>query len=1105
MLKGGIIKEIFKKMKKNSLYKAHRRTKMPSVILSIVFFILLIPTINAFDWDNSYRYDKETKTATIENMFGLGADIANLTLVTPQVMPVFRGKDRLVGAFKVTLFESEYDNPLKEMYFYNLKNDLQQIDKQFTFKYLKRTTKTETIPQIDCDRETLECVQVGSYEITRTNDEWIPITKAALDKYSGGTKVVGIFTDVEAGEFVEWIPNFFGNKIKEWASWNETFNDSIGIVWKFEESSGAFVDTIGGDDNLTNTATIEYQSSGKQNYGAGFIAGNDYGTLTDSPRISGQNLTINFWINNSVINGLDFVYDKGQQGTAGQIEFAYYANVVGCGGTDDAGTYDDAIYTYTIPTHLYQMVTCVYNSTGIHTYYNGTYQASDTSGGTYSFDNAASLEVGRYSSGAHYHEGGLDEFYVWNRQLSPEEIASLWDSGTGTFYAGFGGGGDTPPSVNLTIPADNYNSTSSSITFNATSTDDNGVVNITLWIDGAVNQTFYNTSASQNLSFQVTKSLTDGVHTWGAIVYDELGQQGSTSNRTLEIDATRPTLTQASNLSTFTTTTFPYTWNLNYTASDAKLSTCWYWTSDNSTNTTFTCNTSTPIVFGAAGTKTIYYFANDTYGNFGNRNDSISLISHDYTQAADPTTSLQGQTIRFNLSINFSFNIESFNATLVFNNTEYQNEYITNTTTWVLTNVSIIPSANLSGAFNWWWNYTINGSQYLTASQSYTISTSEIVICGDSTNTTTLNFTIRDENNDTLVNTSTFETTFTFWTDDPTNTQNYSYSNLSGATFQYLFCINPNNATFYADLDAEYSGTGYNDRTYYLRNTTLTNNTQFITLYLLHDDQDQKFFIDVKQGTQEVEFGRVLIKKYFVGSGVYKTIGVRITDEDGEFIEYLELDKSYEFTIIDSDGNVLGTIEKTASCQAAPCTMSLNVQQASQSVYSQYYGVFGDGVVYNLSYNDTNKLVRFEYIDTTGLASYARLVVEQLTFNESNYVVCDTTLSSVSGTIYCNMTNFTDGDFKATTFISRSPELIIDFITFVISSLKDSLGLTGLLISVVLIITIFFAFAFDVAIGIISVPLSLSILKMSQILPLSWTPIAIFWVIAVFLAYKVRV
>ncbi|GAG84223.1 unnamed protein product, partial [marine sediment metagenome] len=229
-----------------------------------------------------------------------------------------------------------------------------------------------------------------------------------------------------------------------------------------------------------------------------------------------------------------------------------------------------------------------------------------------------------------------------------------------------------------------------------------------------------------------------------------------------------------------------------------------------------------------------------------------------------------------------------------------------------------------------YWNITFvnpEGAVYKnTSSYNQTISSIIFAICNSSHNVSALNFTVKHEINETGLNAS-FKATFYYWQGEGVVKKNYTYQDVSVTNSSFDFCIFPVDSIFNIDADIEYERNNYGSRTYYLRNAVISNVTNLIDLYLLGSELYVKFFITVKEGVNPFQNAIVTISKYFVGEGVYKAIGTRISDEYGEFVEYLDLDKSYKFSIV-KDGTSYGTIEKQATCTEAPCELILQITEA---------------------------------------------------------------------------------------------------------------------------------------------------------------------------------
>lgn len=120
----------------------------------------------------------------------------------------------------------------------------------------------------------------------------------------------------------------------------------------------------------------------------------------------------------------------------------------------------------------------------------------------------------------------------------------------------------TGPVVTLNIPVDNTNSSSSSITFNWSVTDNaDTLLNCNLTLDAAVN-------VSDILSLNGTSTITaiaginEGAHFWNVTCIDDAGNTGNSATRSFKIDTTPPNITQVAPLNGSTTgLSVTFTWN----------------------------------------------------------------------------------------------------------------------------------------------------------------------------------------------------------------------------------------------------------------------------------------------------------------------------------------------------------------------------------------------------------------------------------------------------------------------------------------------------------------------------------------------------------------
>ena len=489
-----------------------------------------------------------------------------------------------------------------------------------------------------------------------------------------------------------------------------------------------------------------------------------------------------------------------------------------------------------------------------------------------------------------------------------------------------------------------------------------------------------------------------------------------------------------------------------------------------------------------------------------NRTFAVGLEVKNSNYDAFPLETAQ-QELSIDVFVPSGVSIQTINSYLVYNGTSYSTSTTSNgNRNYTLSRIISTPLGE--SGFNYenrsfYWKIILidenTGSTLIQNSSTYQQNVTELVfgICQTGIDVSVLNFTLRDEETQALIdavnNATTFKATFFLGADSDNLIKNYTITNQSTNKTNFAFCTNNEDNEFFVDMESTYSAASYSDRNYYLNNASLSNSTNLINLFLLLDANALEFFIDIKRNLNPLASAVVNIDKYFIGEGLYKTIEIDETDVSGEITSYLDLDEKYKFTIT-KDGEVLGIFEKTAFCEAAPCTISLSITDENSDAFASLSSVFAENVLYNLSFNPTTSIVTFQFIDVTGLANYFRMVVYQTKTNQSSVALSDQQLYTSSGTMTFNVSGY-EGDFRVDTFISRSPEKFIDFITFLISSTAEQLGTLGLIAVFLIIMVIIFGLSFKPSMLVLSVPLSISVVKIMGILSLSNTSIIIIYIL----------
>lgn len=500
---------------------------MKKLLMFLLLGIFLISFASAAEFDNVVsNYDEETRTVTIKNLYGAGEIIGEARLNTPLNVVVPVGYQK-VAEFDLWAYQ-DYSDALKQLTFLDMKNGKIKINREFDLRW-KDYENYEVIDYITVCNDSLinnteatnVCWQEENGSHIESREIWRKISPADLKKNERLT--IGVFTDVQEGDFVDWIPMIYGVEIEQWATWTADLNVDLYSVWKLDETTGTTAYDELGVNNLSNlgTAAINqtiakdgtsyYYDGGDRLYKADI--GTEFGGTgsftysgwfrPDASQGSGTNTGYIFQLGDAVnpSRGLHF-YDS--------TNSIRYRDASG-------GLASSANSVWTSATWYH--VAMVYNGSGMNIFLDGVSIVNDTDSGSIATN--PNLYVG-WSDANYLFSGYVDEIYMWNRTLSQEEIETLADD---TFYSEITA---ENPSVILNSPVDNYNSTIPSITFNVTVTDPVKVDNVTLYIDGIANET---NSSGINGTYIFTKSVSFGTHNWSILAYNNQSLSNQSETR----------------------------------------------------------------------------------------------------------------------------------------------------------------------------------------------------------------------------------------------------------------------------------------------------------------------------------------------------------------------------------------------------------------------------------------------------------------------------------------------------------------------------------------------------------------------------------------------
>ena len=513
---------------------------MKKFMLFMFILVLLVGIISAFEFDNVQDYNSDKKEYTITNALGIpffGKEIAKIKLNTPLNYEVPIGYQK-VAEFTVENYD-DYVNVFNDMEFYNTKKSNELFVRDFDYKYktIIQVPKYKHSCEDDGDNKTaIECTktQIGFKD---------KVTWTEINKETGllkGNITIGVFTEVMEGDKVEWIATLFGERLGEWSVWTASLNVDLIAYWTLDDvytDSSIFSNTLTPINSTTfNTGII--------NNGSDFESGSSqYLTRTAGSLYPEIPFTLNMWVKPESVTADAVVINKRsdatgrvrynifRSGTSDRVSSQHYrADATNFVVQSDAGALVIGNWT---------MVTIVLDGIDARLYVNGSLAATPVAISDLHNVAEQAFFMGSNIGVGQFWDGIIDETSMWNRSLSPAEIIQLYNNGLAIQHTNV-----FVPVVTLNSPVNEFNTTNSTIDFNATISNTVVLANVSLFIDGILNET--NSSGINSTNYLFTKNIAEGSHNWTYEVCDNIGcGTGTIRNFTIDsspkINVTSPT------------------------------------------------------------------------------------------------------------------------------------------------------------------------------------------------------------------------------------------------------------------------------------------------------------------------------------------------------------------------------------------------------------------------------------------------------------------------------------------------------------------------------------------------------------------------------------
>jgi hypothetical protein len=745
---------------------------MNKIFFILVMFLLVALPVSALKMEYSNNEEQVNDMKVIFSdtiLFGLiktgeQGSIELKSHETPnQILKVGAGNQ--VTMFYDFNFLDLYENGLGDVKFIDKRTN-REVNRDYSFVYWGNESYEVPISactNIEGMNGTIEkdCSQIGTE--TKTREKWLPYNSRNIPK---GNIRIGLQTYVELNDYVDGIWTIQGKEITKHASWTASLENGLVTWWKLNEASGNLNDVFGlinlievggnplysqmGVSDITETA-IGFDSTfqGFTDSPASDLSTIDFGTTED--------FSFNFWVLfNSAGTGFPTIFDSNSITDPRWSIFSGDGDTIINWRTTTSGV-GVALETPDIGTGDYHMVTGLRNNTGqdFWLYIDGELNQSDI-GNTPQDANANNVSFGNPYFIRDLN-GIVDEFGIWNRTLTEEEITTLYNNNEGCTYQLC-----SIIDIELLSPEDNENFNQNDINFQFNVSDPGlGIQNVTIDVYNSTGLVFTETNSSGIEGiYNFTNTFEDGSYDWNATVFDVTDERFDSETRNFTIDST-PQINVSSPLNQ----TYP-TGNIDFNATSYVNIDYWI-INYNGTNITISDQSGTTLsetLNVETGNHQLLLYANNSESGVFGLNDSIFFKVEDFilNNMSYSLSTFETKEETFTANITTPEGLNLIFGKLIYNETTYSSATITNPNddVWLLSRTIDIPLNVTDNEF--FFNFTLDGTEYSTETFSQEVNLTLFTETNATYPDNFLNVSFKDENTLSSINASVplFEATY---------------------------------------------------------------------------------------------------------------------------------------------------------------------------------------------------------------------------------------------------------------------------------------------------------------------------------------------------------
>ena len=534
---------------------------------------------------------------------------------------------------------------------------------------------------------------------------------------------------------------------------------------------------------------------------------------------------------------------------------------------------------------------------------------------------------------------------------------------------------------------------------------------------------------------------------WYIIVY---ASDGTTISSPSTYERIAPTINIYSPINSYSYLENSKIIDLNVTAQDNNLDSCWY--NYNGINTSVTCNLNTTFNY-VTGSNILTYYSNNSAGNIAsivkNMNVLLSKESQSYTSSI-----LEGGTSTF--KANFYTNGTDINfVRLNYDGTGYTTSLSKNGNNFTISKemVALLVSSDTNNS--WYWNVSQDGTYTSTNPLNQTVLNLRIDNCGTNLHLL-INLSLKNEGDKTPLN-GTIETNLDIITDtNYAQVLNFSQK-VIGKYSSICSNILLNETNFLLNAEIRYSSTNHSAEFYHIQRAKLTDYPINLSLFDLSSDDTTIFKVLYRNVNLVGVEGAILqLQRKYLSENTYEIVEAPITSSDSSGIVHIDTNSNkYQITVV-KNGEVLGIFKNLAFiCQSeltGECILDLfdklNPPNIIPITSLQDFS-------YSIDTSIDNQTITLTYTIPSGTSKTINIVAKQIDPILGTSTICNKTLISSAGSVECSY-NTTIQDSKIDFKVYQNGELIVQRSYVVQEDLRNDWGGVNYIILIILLLSLVF-------------------------------------------------